>query len=78
MRFPRRGSVLQPRVAVLGYPGKEGGEIPNPNGVAAGLASKARELNNRERFETNSSRLGSLATTPVGLVNPQLFNGVFG
>jgi hypothetical protein len=25
--FPRRGSVLQPRVAVLGYPGKGGGEL---------------------------------------------------
>ena len=33
--FPRRGSVLQPRVAVLGYPGKDGGEFPNPTGVAA-------------------------------------------
>jgi hypothetical protein len=34
--FPRRGSVLQPRVAVLGYPGKDGGKWTNPNGVAAG------------------------------------------
>jgi hypothetical protein len=33
--FPRRGSVLQPRVAVLGYPGKDGGEFPNPTGVVA-------------------------------------------
>jgi hypothetical protein len=33
--FPRRGFRLQPRVAVLGYPGKDGAEFPNPNGVAA-------------------------------------------
>jgi hypothetical protein len=36
-QFPRRGSVLQPRVAVLGYPGKDGGEFPNPTGVVAKL-----------------------------------------
>jgi len=35
--FPRRGSVLQPRVAVLGYPGNAGGEFANPNGVVASL-----------------------------------------
>jgi hypothetical protein len=33
--FPERGSGLQPRVAVLGYPGKDGGEFPNPTGVVA-------------------------------------------
>ena len=33
--FPRRGSVLQPRVAVLGYPGKDGGEFHNSTGVVA-------------------------------------------
>ena len=33
--FPRTGSVLQPRVAVLGYPGNAGGEFANPNGVVA-------------------------------------------
>jgi hypothetical protein len=33
--FPRRGFVLQPRVAVLGYPGKDASEFRNPNGVVA-------------------------------------------
>src|SRR4030095_43584 len=28
--FPRRGFVLQPRVAVLGYPGKDGERVPQP------------------------------------------------
>ena len=32
---PRRGYDRQPRVAVLGYPGKEPSKFPNPNGVAA-------------------------------------------
>ncbi len=33
--FPEGDPVLQPRVAVLGYPGKDDGEFPNPNGVVA-------------------------------------------
>jgi hypothetical protein len=33
-RFPRRGYVFEPRVAVLGYPGKAA-EFRNPNGVVA-------------------------------------------
>ncbi len=41
-QFPRRGCVVQPRVAVLGYPGKDGSEFPNPNGVAAGLHVEKR------------------------------------
>ena len=34
--FPEGDPVLQPRVAVLGYPGKDGGKFPNPTGVAPG------------------------------------------
>jgi hypothetical protein len=41
--FPRRGSVLQPRVAVLGYPGKDGKLFRNPKGVVAKPARSSTE-----------------------------------
>jgi hypothetical protein len=40
--FPRRGSVLQPRVAVLGYPGTSIGVDSNPNGVVAVMINDER------------------------------------
>jgi hypothetical protein len=42
--FPRRGSVLEPRVAVLGYPGKDGADLRNPDGVVAKPPSVHRPI----------------------------------
>ena len=38
---PRRGLAAQPRVAVLGYPGKRAVLRPNPNGVVRTRACSA-------------------------------------
>src|SRR5437867_4101958 len=51
--FPRRGCGLQPRVAVLGYPGNDGGELPNPKGVAPtpkGLRQPYRRATTQQRI----------------------------
>src|SRR6185295_3090892 len=62
--FPRRGSVLQPRVAVLGYPGNAGGEFANPNGVVAKPPVTTRIRGSDEGYRLVSSLLLSRGATP--------------
>ncbi len=70
--FPEGDPVLQPRVAVLGYPGRDAAIFLTPTGLRPGLVSRAHELNKRELIETNLIPIGYAwkpATTPVGLGN---------
>ena len=57
--FPRRGFVLQPRVAVLGYPGKDASEFRDPNWVVA----KPARVNRPSGLPLPRST----AATPVGV-----------
>ena len=68
--FPRRGSVLQPRVAVLGYPGNAGGEFANPKGVVAKPPLTTRIRGSDEGVSSRefiASFTWSNAATPVGV-----------
>src|SRR6185436_17584695 len=68
--FPRRGYVLQPRVAVLGYPGNAGGELANPNGVVAKPAVTTRIRGSDEGVSSRefiASFTWSNPATPLGL-----------
>ena len=65
--FPRRGFVLQPRVAVLGYAGKDGAEFPNPDGVVAQPLGAHRPPDQIALNEFIGPFTWDTATTPLGL-----------
>jgi hypothetical protein len=77
--FPEGDFVLQPRVAVLGYPGKTAGELPNPNGVAAKSSRVHRPsgldcLESLSFIEFMAPCTWSTAATPLGLRGSSLWS----